>query len=211
MQSSEPIITAAKLDWLAARAPAFADIRDQYGDPPNWSRPPGFVTLLRIILEQQVSLESAYATYQKLLERLGQITPTATLTLDDAEMRACYVSRQKARYLRILAQAILDNELDLAALASLPEPEVRARLTSLTGIGQWTADVYLLFCLQAPDILPLGDIAVVRSLKELFAVEKEDMLALAEAWRPYRSTVTYCCWHYYIQKRQRQVAHIMDN
>jgi DNA-3-methyladenine glycosylase II len=182
----------------------FAQIHKQYGPPPNWSREPGFISLSRIILEQQVSLASANAHFQKLNHHLGEFSPSKILALTDDEMRTCQISRQKAKYLRVLSNAVLNGEIDLSNFTNLGEMEIRTQLTSLKGIGRWTSDIYLMFCLQAKDILPLGDIAVVNTIKELSdAKTQEEITLLSERWKPLRSLASYFLWHYYLRKRNR--------
>lgn len=188
----------------------FALIREKYGVPPNWIRPQGFISLSKIILEQQVSLASANAHFQKLNSYLEAFNPSNILKLTDEEMRNCQISRQKAKYLRSLSESILSGVIDLEKLSKLDEPTIRKQLTSIKGIGDWTTDIYLMFCLQAKDIFPIGDIAVVNTVKELTdAKTKEEILLLAEQWRPYRSLAAYFLWHYYLSKRNRQVVYIM--
>jgi DNA-3-methyladenine glycosylase II len=182
----------------------FAGIHSRFGPPPNWSRPPGFTSLSKIILEQQVSLASAHAHFLKLNGYLKEFSPEEILKLNDEEMRACQISRQKSVYLRALSSEILNGNIDLDELPRLRPEEVREQLTRLKGIGDWTADIYLLFCLQATDVFPLGDIAVINTVKELTrAQSKEEIGLLSEKWRPLRSLATYFLWHYYLKKRKR--------
>lgn len=187
-----------KLDAL------FGQIYNMYGAPPDWKRPAGFVSLVHIILEQQVSLQSAKAHFDKLNAFLPEFTPDAIQTLTDLEMRQCQVSRQKTIYLRELSSAILSGKINLQNLQHLPEAEVRQQLKSIKGIGDWTADIYLMFCLQAKDIFPLGDIAVINTIKELTeARSHEEIAERASRWKPYRSLAAYFLWHYYLRKRNR--------
>lgn len=189
---------------IIGRHTLFATIHTAYGAPPDWSRPQGFVSLSKIILEQQVSLASANAHFQKLNSYLTGFEPANILNLTDAEMRACQISRQKAKYLRELSTAILDRQIDLDKLSALPEIEIRKQLTAIKGIGDWTTDVYLMFCLQAKDIFPFGDIALINAVKELTGAKtKEEIVELAESWRPMRSLASYFFWHYYLKKRNR--------
>ena len=175
-----------------------------YGSPPNWSRPEGFATLVKIILEQQVSLQSANAHFNKLNACLPTFTPEEILKLSNEQMRLCQISRQKSNYLRELAMAIVENKLNLDRLSGFPYEEVRRQLKNIKGIGDWTADIYLMFCLQAKDIFPAGDIAVINTIKELTdVVSKDKILEYAEKWRPYRSLATFFLWHYYLSKRNR--------
>lgn len=202
--STPTIVTPSSIQHLLALDKTFSLIHNQYGPPPNWSRPAGFVSLSKIILEQQVSLASANAHFIKLNDYLMELTPSNLLQLSDEEMRNCQISRQKAKYLRALSTAIIDEDLKLENLSSLDEPDIRKQLTSIKGIGDWTTDIYLMFCLQSKDIFPIGDIAVVNTVKELWQVQsKEDILLLSEKWKPLRSLAVYFLWHYYLKKRNR--------
>jgi DNA-3-methyladenine glycosylase II len=204
-QSGEQrIVNEKDIKWLLKRDKIFAAIHKQYGPPPDWSREPGFISLSKIILEQQVSLASANAHFQKLNTYVPEFSPAHILILTDEEMRTCQISRQKAKYLRELSTAISTRSLDLEGLSLLGEPEVRTVLTAIKGIGHWTTDIYLMFCLQSKDIFPIGDIAVVNTVKEFTqARTQEQILALAEKWRPLRSLATYFLWHNYLKKRNR--------
>jgi len=183
----------------------FADIYKQHKSPPNWTRPQGFVTLSKIILEQQVSLASANAHFIKLNNYIGDFTPVNIIKLTDDELRNCQISRQKSKYLRELSTAILNNNLDLEELPNLSEAEIRKQLTGIKGIGDWTVDVYLMFCLQAKDVFPIGDIALVNTMKELTTARtKEEIIFLVERWKPLRSLATYFLWHYYLTKRSKR-------
>jgi DNA-3-methyladenine glycosylase II len=198
------IVNAGDTRRLISIDKNFAFVFSKYGSPPNWSRPQGFVSLSRIILEQQVSLTSANAHFLKLDSYLGEFLPGNILKLSDEEMRNCQVSRQKAKYLRELSGAILKGDLRLEEFQQLEEQEVRKRLTAIKGIGDWTADIYLMFCLQKKDIFPAGDIAVVNTVKELWRVNtREEIEFLAAGWKPLRSLAAYFLWHYYLKKRNR--------
>ena len=198
------IVNSRSISKLIERDKIFALIQEQYGSPPNWSRPPGFVSLSKIILEQQVSLASANAHFQKLNNYIGEFTPSRILKLSDVEMRECQISRQKAKYLRELSTSILNKQIDLDGLSELEEIEIRVQLTKIKGIGVWTSDIYLMFCMQSKDIFPVGDIAVVNTVKEFYDVHsKEEILKLSEKWKPYRSLASYFFWHYYLKKRNR--------
>jgi len=177
----------------------------EYGHPPMWTRPATFQTLILFILEQQVSLASAYAAFKKLKEKVGYVTPAKILSLTDEELRSCYFSRQKIIYARELAKAVQSKQLRLNKIAISHEDEIRLELKKIKGIGDWTVDVYLMHALQRTDLFPLGDIALVNSLKEIKQLHKhttkEDMLSIAESWRPYRTIASMILWHAYIKKR----------
>lgn len=209
MQSSIPVFAKHNFhplcDELGRRDKALAAIIREHGYPPMWTRPNTFQTLVLTILEQQVSLASAYAAFRKLREKTGYVTPAKILQLTDAEMRACYFTRQKMGYARGLAAAIQSGQIQLRNMRTLPDEEVRKRMIVLKGIGHWTIDVYLMHALQRTDLFPLGDIALVNSLKEVKKLKKdvsrERMLAIAEPWRPYRTIASMILWHDYIRKR----------
>jgi DNA-3-methyladenine glycosylase II len=170
-----------------------------------WARTATFQTLILTILEQQVSLASAYAAFKKLKQRIKTVTPKNILQLTDVELKACYFSRQKIVYAKELASAIQSKQLDLKKLSLASNDEVRIELKKIKGIGDWTVDVYLMHALQRTDLFPLGDIALVNSLKEIkqlpYHITKEEMLLIAEPWRPYRTIASMILWHSYIQKR----------
>jgi len=192
-------------DLLSKKDPDFKAIITRHGYPPMWTRPNSFQTLILTILEQQVSLASAYAAFKKLKQKVGFITPGKILALSDEDLRACYFSRQKIIYARELANAISKKQINLRKLSLSDETTIRAELKRLKGIGDWTVDVYLMHALQRTDLFPLGDIALVKSLKEVkqlpHTITKEEMLEIAESWRPYRTIASMILWHAYIQTR----------
>jgi len=201
------IVNDTDIKTLIKKDRTIADIYRKHQSPPNWTRPQGFVTLSKIILEQQVSLASASAHFIKLSTYVKDFTPSAIVKLSDDEMRSCQISRQKSTYLRSLSSAIIDNSLDLEKISVKSEEEIRKELTNIKGIGNWTVDVYLMFCMQAKDILPIGDIALFNTVKELTAAKtKEEMISFAERWRPLRSLATYFLWHHYLEKRKKKVT-----
>lgn len=186
----------------------FKNIINQYGLPTIPKRSEGFETLVLLMLEQQVSIDSAKATFLKLKENEPDFKPEKLLSLSDENFRLLGVSRQKTSYIKALSTAILNNDIELCTLKSKTVQEVREELIKIKGIGNWTIDIYLMFCLQEPDLLPLGDIAVVNTMKELFNIhEKEAMEVYAQNWIPYRSMATFLLWHYYLNKRNRTVIY----
>jgi len=192
-------------DVLARRDKDLRQIIKTHGYPPMWTRPATFQTLILMILEQQVSLASAYAAFKKLRTKIGYVTPAKILALSDEDMRACYFSRQKIVYARELANAVQGKSVSLKKLSLAHEDEIRVTLKKLKGIGDWTVDVYLMHALQRTDLFPLEDIALVNSLKEVKQlpkeISKEKMLAIAEPWRPHRTIAAMILWHAYIIKR----------
>ena len=203
-KSKKKIVNDADISRLIGIDKTFSKIHRMYGAPPNWSRPEGFISLSQIILEQQVSLASAHAHFLKLQTYIGDFSPSNILKLDDREMRECQISRQKSKYLRELSTAIITNKITLEEFSRAEPGVVRERLTEIKGIGHWTTDIYLMFCLQSKDIFPIGDIAVVNTIRELYKVEsREDILELSAKWKPLRSLATYFFWHFYLCKRNR--------
>lgn len=204
LQSYDKDSLARAVRSLARRDPDLAAVVRQHGTPPLWDREPGFATLLHMILEQQVSLASALAAFNKLKAALGTVTPERFLTLDDDQLKAIGFSRQKTRYGRILAQAVLDGTLDFDALHVLPDDAVSAALTALTGIGRWTADVYLLMVLRRCDVLPVGDLALLIAAQRVKRLPTRptpaEFEALAEPWRPHRAAAARVLWHFYLSK-----------
>jgi DNA-3-methyladenine glycosylase II len=184
--------------------PALGASLARYGPPPLWSREPSFATLVHLILEQQVSLASAQAAFDRLTLSLGAVDPAAFLTLDDEQLRTIGFSRQKAGYARALAGELL-NGFDLDTLARLPDTEVRTALIAHKGIGRWTADIYLTMCLLRPDVWPQGDLALATSARDVFGLDhranNSELAALSERWRPYRAVAARMLWHDYLQRR----------
>ena len=196
-------------DKLASGDADLAMIIDTHGYPPMWTRANSFETLVHIILEQQVSLASALAALNKLRARLGTVTPESLLALTDEELKACYFSRQKTVYARGLAATIAEGRLELDGLGGMTDEEIRSRLIALKGIGHWTIDVYLMFVLQRADIFPAGDLAAVQALRRVKKlpkdIAKEDLLAVAAGWQPYRTVATMMLWHLYLSSPVRGI------
>lgn len=194
-------------DFLS-KEPIFKDIINRLGLPQIPKRPQGFATLVLLILEQQVSVDSAKATFNKIKATVSAVEPRSLVALTDEEFRSLGVSRQKTAYIKGLAFAVINKEIELETLPRKSPEVVREELIRLKGIGHWTIDIYLMFSLEAPDIIPLGDIAVINTIKELLDIHtKEEMERLAQQWAPYRSFATYLLWHHYLQKRNRKISY----
>ena len=190
------------VDQLAAIDPDLAGIADRHGPPPLWAREPGFETLVRIILEQQISLASAEAALQRLIGAAGAVQPAAIVTAGEDGLRAAGQTRQKSRYIVGLAHDVLDGRLDLDTVAAADDDDARAQLTSVVGIGRWTADIYLLMALGRPDVWPTGDLALAGSMrraKGLLALPTgPEQEVIAETWRPWRAVAARLLWHGYL-------------
>ncbi len=181
---------------------------ERYGLPPLWDRQPGFGTLVHLILEQQVSLASAQAAFDRLVAASGGTpTPARLLRFDDAQLLAIGFSRQKARYARELARAVDAGALDIDGLADLDDDVVRHALEAMPGIGPWTSSIYLLMVLGRPDVWPVGDIALAQAAAEVQGLDHrpdaEELRAIGEAWRPWRSVAARLLWHDYLGRRGR--------
>lgn len=198
------IVNSEDIAALTSKHRLFAEIHDEFGPPPNWKRPQGFISLSKIILEQQVSLASAKAHFNKLNGYVPEFSPEEILRLSDREMLECQISRQKAKYLRELSSAILSEQLSFRKMRSMDEAQIRAQLTAIKGIGVWTSDIYLMFCLQHKDIFPIGDIAIVNTVRKLTkARSAEEILKLSAEWKPYRSLAAYFLWHHYLARKKK--------
>jgi DNA-3-methyladenine glycosylase II len=196
------------IKYLSKKDKVFALIIEQFGIPAIPARPQGFETLALLILEQQVSIDSAKATFLKLKNAVKSFTPKYLLALSDVDYRTCGVSRQKTSYIKALASAVINKDIDIESLPFKSPDVVREELIKIKGIGNWTIDVYLIFCLQSTDIIPLGDIAVVNTIKELFNIhDKNEMETYTKSWSPHRSAATFLLWHYYLGKRKRKVTY----
>jgi DNA-3-methyladenine glycosylase II len=195
------------VDTLAAADSELGGIVVRHGSPPLWAREPGFETLVTIILEQQVSLGSAMAALGRLRVALGSgpsgpLEPAALIALGEEAMREAGLTRQKARYLAELASDVLTGRLDLETVAASSDDDARLALIDVTGIGRWTADIYLLMALGRPDIWPDGDLALaaaMRRAKGLAALPtRDEQRTIAAAWQPWRAVAARILWHAYL-------------
>ncbi len=192
---------------LANRDRDLASILASYGPPPMWARPAGFTTLVRIILEQQVSLASAASMYQRLRSNVVPFQPSRFVELGELHFKSLGLTRQKTAYCIHLADSIVTRSLKLSGLSKLGDEEVKAALMEVKGIGSWSADIYLLMALRRPDVWPTTDLALataVTRLKKLKNRPKYNQLKrMAETWRPYRSVAARMLWQYYLAERNR--------
>ena len=191
------------VEYLCARDADLARIVAETGPPPLGDRPPGFPTLVRIILEQQVSLASAKAAFDKLVDSLnGNLTPEKFLQFSDMGLRKIGFSRQKASYVRYLARGITSGDFDLNAVANMSDDDARTELMRIRGVGRWTADIYLLMALCRPDIFPSEDLALILALQKAKNLPdkptEEEMTAFSENWKPYRAVAARILWNYYL-------------
>src|ERR1051325_431909 len=201
-------LLARGLRFLSASDADMERILTEIGPPPMWEREAGFHTLLHIILEQQVSLASARAAYERLRAACRPLTPARFLQLDDRTLKSVGFSRQKTAYGRNLARSILEGRLDIEALGSMDDAAARSELIKIKGIGHWTADIYLLMALRRPDISPSGDLALAVAVQRVKGLESrpgpQELEALGAAWQPWRAVAARLLWHYYLTSLQRR-------
>ena len=195
---------------LCTKDSELAGVVLKWGRPPFWTHTPGFPGIVIAILAQQVSLESAKATFTKLENEIGSISPEGFLSLNNDILRAIGFSRQKASYARGIAKEILISNFDFTKLNSLDDDAIRNNLMEFKGIGPWTADTYLLFSLRRPDVWPTGDLALEKAIQDLRTLSSkpgsEEANRIANYWRPWRAVAARILWHYYLCERGRHVA-----
>lgn len=192
------------LGSLLSRDPIFQRCLEAGGPlaEPVPRTPAGFPGLLRIILEQQVSTLAAEAMWRKLCAAAGPLTPEAVLALPDDTLKACGFSRQKMVYARGLADEVASGRLDMDRVGRMADDEALDALVRVKGIGRWSAEIYLLLVLCRPDVWPVDDLAVAVGVQWLLDRElrppRDELVALGDPWRPYRSTAARLVWNYYL-------------
>lgn len=203
MLDRDSIRTAA--NEIAQRDPALLPVLNSFGPPPLWKRPQTFATLVRIILEQQVSLSSAKATFDRLSEQLdGGVTASAVRDVGEEGLKSIGFSRQKARYSVALADDVIGKRFRIAALRGMTDQEAEAQIVARLGLGKWSASVYMMMAMLRPDILPTGDLALAKGLTEIDGGDYRDhdsLLSRAECWRPHRSVGVRMVWQAYLNRR----------
>ena len=201
--TNESLAKAARL--LAKRDPHLGLIYKTLGVPPMWGRRPGFETLLRIVLEQQVSLISARAMFKRLKLNIEPFNAASFITKGEPFLRSLGVTRQKSHYCVQVAQAFTNG--DLSRLNLMSDEEAHSTLLRIKGVGPWTANIYLLMALKRPDIWPDGDIALASAAGKLRKMNTRpsftELAKLAEGWRPYRSVAARMLWQYYLAEQNR--------
>ncbi len=187
---------------LALLEPRFGAVESRAGPLPWRTRSLGFPGLLRAICGQQISNAAASAIWTRLAAIPGALTPAGLLALDDATLcGVAGLSRPKAAHARSLASACLSGQLDFAALPGLPDAEAAAHIAAVRGLGPWTADVYLLFAEARRDVFPRGDVALAAGAADLLGMDQRPtprgLVAMAEAWSPWRSLAARLLWHHW--------------
>jgi DNA-3-methyladenine glycosylase II len=190
---------------LARRDKDLAEVLKRLGPPPLWARRPDFSTLVKIILEQQVSLASAATLFTRLKKNTTPFRPARLIELGESHLKSLGLTRQKTAYCLHLAESLSDKRLRLSQLSRMSDAEVKAALMEIKGLGTWSADVYLLMVLRRPDVFPASDLALVSAVTTLKQLSvrpsTNQLLEMAEAWRPYRSVAARMLWQYYLARR----------
>ena len=191
---------------LASKDPDLGRILDLFGPPPLWARPAGYATLVRIILEQQVSLASGRSAFARLTDGANQVEPEQILRLGPERVRARGLTRQKTRYIVELARAVQNEQIDLRSIGRMEDEQARNALMVAPGIGPWTANIYLLMALRRKDVWPVADLALRNALQQLRGMQRTPTDAalekIAQRWRPHRSVAARMLWHYYLCSRR---------
>lgn len=181
-----------------------AEIVNRFGPPPLWRRETGFHTLVHIILEQQVSLASAKAAYDRVLAIASPLTPHGLLNIDDTELKVAGFSRQKILYSKGLARALIEGSFNLTALERMSDDAARLEMLKIKGVGMWTADIYLLMALRRPDIWPIGDLALAVATQKVKRLSdrptQQELIEMSEQWRPWRAVAARLMWHFYLSE-----------
>lgn len=200
---------AAGASQLAESDPALREILDRFGPPPLLRRPATFSTLIHIILEQQVAVQAAKATFDRLTVACrGEVSPTAVRHLGDDRLRELGFSRQKTRYTLALAEDCLTKRFNPSALSKKDDESVRTEIVARLGLGNWSAEVFLMMALLRPDVLPVGDLALVKGMQEIdgrLYESTSEILDRADSWRPLRSIATRMVWQWYVHRRGRDL------
>lgn len=198
---------AQGVELLTREDKALADIVSSHGSPGFWHRDPGFETLVLLILEQQVSLESGAAVHKRLRELAGPVTPDNIAVFDESDLRAIGFTRQKAGYVIGLARALVGGDMDLDKLQALDFAEASSMLQEIRGIGRWTAEAYLLSAERLPDVFPVTDRALQVGTGEVLSLKTvptpDELEILSRPWRPIRSVAARLIWHAYLSQRGR--------
>jgi len=203
------ITLARAAKTLARRDGDLAAILESYGSPPLWVRPPGFATLVKIILEQQVSLASAASMFARLKQNIVPFHAARMMELGEVHLKSLGMTRQKTTYCLELAQSVTGKRLRLSQLSRMSDTEAKATLMEIKGLGAWSADVYLLMALRRPDIWPVNDLALAAAVAKLKRLTKRpnpnELAEIAEPWRPFRSVAARMLWQYYLAQRKEPV------
>lgn len=196
-----PKVYKEGLNFLTSNNKRLAKIVELYGAPPDWKRREGFETLINIINEQMLSLKAAAAIFSRVKDLVGEFTPEKFLSVEDQKLRSAGMSGQKIQYCKIISEAVIRGELDLVGLRKMDNDVAKKHLVNIKGIGEWTANIYLLMALKRADIWPVGDHALHLAVQEVNKLkdypDKKTMNKIAEKFKPYRTVAARLYWNYY--------------
>ena len=197
------------IDLLETNDPIFGAIESRFGRPPFFLRKQGYTSLIHIILEQQVSLQSAQKIFDRMQLVLGTVEPQSVAAAVSTQWKTIGVTRQKKAYIQGIACAVLEGDFDFDSLDQLPPKESYRKLVALKGIGPWTAAVYQIFCIGLSDVWPSGDLALKKALVENhlapLSVDENEMERISQQWTPYRAIAARMLWHDYLSRRGKDV------
>lgn len=201
-------IIASQIEALVALDPRIARVLEVAGPVQPRIHPPGFAGIAKVITGQQLSVTSAAAIWGRFEQVPGALDPVTYLTLSEEAVRATGFSGGKFRTLRVIAEAMVAGTLDFDHLETLSAEEAVAYLVAHKGIGPWTAEVYLMFCAQHPDVFPAGDLALLKAVQHGLGLDArptiKEMIGIAASWTPYRSAAALLFWRYFAVMRDRE-------
>ena len=193
------------IEALTRTCPYLKNVVQQYGMPAPKYRSPGYSSLLKIILSQQISVAASLSIWKRLESGLENISATSILDAGPEKLSECGVSQRKIKYAISLAKAVKSDLLNFSRLALLNDNEAIVCLTNISGIGIWTAEIYLIFCLNRQDIWPDGDLALTNGLRTLFSLrdrpDRKKIIEISDRWRPWRSLAAVLVWHFYNKEK----------
>ena len=212
MSPSPRVDSAEAVEWhlraLVQVDPRLAEVWEMAGTPAPRINPPGFAGIAKVVCGQQLSVTSAQAIWSRFELLPGALEPEAYLQLDEATVRGIGFSGGKYRTLRVIAEAVVAGELDFAHLETLPAEDAVAYLVAHKGIGPWTAEVYLMFCAQHPDVFPAGDLALLKAVQSGLGLDErpsiKQMVTIAQDWSPHRSAAALLFWRLFAVQKQRE-------
>jgi len=195
------------VDTLVQRDPDLQQIHTRLGYPPLWIRDPGFASLVKIILEQQVSIKAAATLFDRLASQLGSVTPVSVWNAGEDGLRDLGLTRQKSRYCVELARRTANGELELDQLDTLDDKQGRNHLLSVPGLGPWSVDIYYMMALRRLDVWPRGDLALASAIQDIKQLESRptpsEQLTFANHWAPWRAIAARMLWMHYLDIRER--------
>ncbi|MFA8341904.1 MAG: DNA-3-methyladenine glycosylase [Rhodothermaceae bacterium] len=189
------------VEFLIKTDPLLAKLIKEFGNPKLWTRPEGFETLINIIVEQMLSVKAAASIFERFKKTLKKVTPQNILKADDEKLREVGLSYSKIKYCKNISQAVVSGELDLEALKKMDNKKATKTLTSIKGVGDWTANIYLMACMKRADIWPYGDNALALAVQKFHKIKeyptKKELVEIGNRYAPWRSMAAFIYWNTY--------------